>query len=547
MSLNILKSLIKEGIEDFVSQQQRETISFEDNPLEYILQKYPSLDTALVDLMTEHYRDYITGVYVIAPKPTTFRILLHNGQEFYLIYGTESYTAKISGKKYYLLNLSEEQFAINAIASLLELGMPPGSEGPGEQMDNEADIKGGEDLPTEEPAAEEPSPEEELAETEEVQPKKVLRFKIIKEGEEKKNLNLTEASDREINANTAKAISFFLSKVDSSQGFKPQSDKKRLGDPKKHSSDEMKSYFTDILQAQNIKIIPPGTSPNPSGKFSMYEFDTDDFGTVRIVVSGGGNEGEKYEQNFVSTAKDLAGTPNKDLPLALQSLYAALRIDNTRLSADDISFAGSVDTKRNLSFDGPEDIGSTISDITIQYGNKPYYISLKNKSGSGLYSGKNVPFIVMQGDKVVYDASKRDSTSEIGILADMLNIDGDKIAKGLNDYIDQTGPSTSWEAHTIESEKFKNFLASSFGYGYYYVKEAKGGDVKVVPILTAEDALKVVGKLSNIYIKYPGSNTKITAVLVESDSEIFGKSKFLITLRNTQGKLLPLSLRVSKL
>jgi hypothetical protein len=152
----------------------------------------------------------------------------------------------------------------------------------------------------------------------------------------------------------------------------------------------------------------------------------------------------------------------------------------------------------------------------------------------------------MQGDKVVYDASKRDSTSEMGILADMLNIDGDK-SKGLNDYIDQTGPSTSWEAHTIETEKFKNFLASSFGYGYYYVKEAKGGDVKVVPILTAQDALNAVGKLSNIYIKYPGSNTKITAVLVESDSEIFGKSKFLVTLRNTQGKLLPLSLRVSKL
>jgi hypothetical protein len=545
MSLNILKKLIKEGIEDFVSQQQRETISFEDNPLEYILQKYPSLDAILADLMTENYRDYITGVYVIAPKPTTFRILLHNGQEFYLIYGPKAYTAKISGKKYNLINLNEEQFAINAIASLLELGMPPGSEGPGEQMDNEADTKGGEDLPTEETPAEEP--EEELAENEEVKPKSVLRFKIIKEGEEKKNLNLTEASDREINANTAKAIPFFLSKVDSSQGFKPQSDKKRLGDPKKHSSDEMKSYFTDIFQAQNIKVIPPGTAPNPSGKFSMYEFDTEDFGTVRIVVSGGGNEGEKYEQNFVSTAKDLAGTSNKDLPLALQSLYAALKIDNTKLTPNDISFAGGTDTKRNLNFDGPEDIGSTISDITIQYDGNPYYISLKNKSGSGLYSGKNVPFIVMQGDKVVYDASKRDSTSEMGILADMLNIDGDKIAKGLNDYIDQTGPSTSWEAHTIETEKFKNFLASSFGYGYYYVKEAKGGDVKVVPILTAQDALNAVGKLSNIYIKYPGSNTKITAVLVESDSEIFGKSKFLVTLRNTQGKLLPLSLRVSKL
>ena len=201
MSLNILKNLIKEGIEDFVSQQQRETISFEDNPLEYILQKYPSLDAALVDLMTEYYRDYITGVYVIAPRPTTFRILLHNGQEFYLIYGPQSYTAKISGKKYYLLNLSEEQFAINAIASLLELGMPPGSEGPGEQMDNEADVKGGEDIPTEEEApAEEPAPEEELQETEEVKPKTPLRFKIIKEGLKK----LSEGTEEEIYDNVIK-------------------------------------------------------------------------------------------------------------------------------------------------------------------------------------------------------------------------------------------------------------------------------------------------------------------------------------------------------
>jgi hypothetical protein len=192
MSLNILKNLIKEGIEDFVSQQQRETISFEDNPLEYILQKYPSLDATLADLMTENYRDYITGVYVIAPKPTTFRILLHNGQEFYLIYGPNSYTAKVSGKKYYLLNLNEEQFAINAIASLLELGMPPGSEGPGEQMDNEANTQGGEEAPAEEPAPE----EEELAETKEVKPKTSLRFKIVKEGLSKKT-SLNEVTEAE--------------------------------------------------------------------------------------------------------------------------------------------------------------------------------------------------------------------------------------------------------------------------------------------------------------------------------------------------------------
>lgn len=199
MSLNILKKLIKEGIEDFVSQQQRETISFEDNPLEYILQKYPSLDAALTDLMTENYRDYITGVYVIAPKPTTFRILLHNGQEFYLIYGPNAYIAKVSGKKYNLINLSEEQFAINAIAALLELGMPPGSEGPGEQTDNEADLKG-EEAPAEEPAEEPAGGEEELQETEEVKPKKTLKFKIIKESK----FSLNEGSEEDIYDNVIK-------------------------------------------------------------------------------------------------------------------------------------------------------------------------------------------------------------------------------------------------------------------------------------------------------------------------------------------------------
>lgn len=189
MSLNKLKKLIKEGIEDFVSQQQRETISFEDNPLEFILQKYSSLDATLNDLMTDKYRDYITGVYVVAPKPTTFKILLHNGQEFYLIYGPQAYIAKISGKKYNLMNLKEEEFAITSLAALLELGMPPGSEGPEEQTENETDLLGDEgseggDTPTEEPEDD----EEELQESEEITPTKPLKFRIIKENLTKKTL-----------------------------------------------------------------------------------------------------------------------------------------------------------------------------------------------------------------------------------------------------------------------------------------------------------------------------------------------------------------------
>ena len=61
---------------------EAEEVTFESNPLEFILQKYPSLTDTLVELLTEDFRDYITGVYVMAPKPTVFKIVLHNNRFF---------------------------------------------------------------------------------------------------------------------------------------------------------------------------------------------------------------------------------------------------------------------------------------------------------------------------------------------------------------------------------------------------------------------------------------------------------------------------------
>jgi hypothetical protein len=159
--LKELKQMIKEEIEDFKSS---EPLTFEGNPLEFILQKYPSLDATMIDLLTPSFRDYVTGIFIIAPKPTTFRILLHNNQEFHLIYSPQAYIAKIAGKKYNLINLSEEEFAINSIAQLLELGMPPGSEGPAEENKNEADLQNASEetpaeIPVETPPEEETTPE----------------------------------------------------------------------------------------------------------------------------------------------------------------------------------------------------------------------------------------------------------------------------------------------------------------------------------------------------------------------------------------------------
>ena len=158
--------LLEQEVEDFIQTQAEKIVSFEDDPKGYILQKYPSLKGTLQDLMTTSFDEYITGIYVMAPKPTTFKILLHNGQQFFLIYAKDSYIAKIQGKKYYLLNLGEEEYAIKAIADLLTMGMPPGAKGPDGEEENDT-TAGSDDTPDAEPADDAGGDEEDLSENKE--------------------------------------------------------------------------------------------------------------------------------------------------------------------------------------------------------------------------------------------------------------------------------------------------------------------------------------------------------------------------------------------
>lgn len=148
---DFLKKLVREVVVDMVNQKKkpmfkeegnepeeieietpkdREQASFEEDPINYILKKYPSLVATLTMLMTKDFKDYITGIYIVAPKPTTFRIVLHNGQQFTLAFMGKAYSAKVEGKKYFLLTIGEKERAIIAIARLLETGSPITTKGP---------------------------------------------------------------------------------------------------------------------------------------------------------------------------------------------------------------------------------------------------------------------------------------------------------------------------------------------------------------------------------------------------------------------------------
>jgi hypothetical protein len=86
------------------------------------LTKFPELKSIIVDLLTSDFDSFLSSIDWVAPKPTTFRINLKNDQEFYLIYNGVSWVAQVEGKKYYLLNLPEEQRAIVSISRILRYG-----------------------------------------------------------------------------------------------------------------------------------------------------------------------------------------------------------------------------------------------------------------------------------------------------------------------------------------------------------------------------------------------------------------------------------------
>jgi hypothetical protein len=165
------RSELKNKIKDLVKQVYSKTtnqpsevdldspsvVSLDDERFP-VLVKFPTLKKTIIDLLTDQYELFLKDIEWVAPRPTTFRIILANDQVFYLIYTDRSWLAKVEGKKYYLLNLNEEQNCIEAIARILSYGAKPTPE-KGET--SAAETPAPESPAPETPAPETPTPEEE--------------------------------------------------------------------------------------------------------------------------------------------------------------------------------------------------------------------------------------------------------------------------------------------------------------------------------------------------------------------------------------------------
>lgn len=110
------------------------------------LQKFPDLRSIITNLLTSDYGKFIDSIDWVAPRPSTFRVNLLNGQMFYLIYNLKSWTAEIEGKRYYLLDLSEEQMASQSIARLLRHGFKEDETKSGAEVSGDESIESADEM-----------------------------------------------------------------------------------------------------------------------------------------------------------------------------------------------------------------------------------------------------------------------------------------------------------------------------------------------------------------------------------------------------------------
>ena len=91
-----IKGLAFEVIKDRKTSEI-EAVKYDD------LTKFPELKEIKVSLLTAEFGNFLASIDWVAPRPTTFRINLLNGENFLLMYTVKSWIGQVAGKKYYLL------------------------------------------------------------------------------------------------------------------------------------------------------------------------------------------------------------------------------------------------------------------------------------------------------------------------------------------------------------------------------------------------------------------------------------------------------------
>jgi hypothetical protein len=275
--------------------------AFDKDPMGFILKKYHTLNELLAELMTPDFKEYIIAIFIQAPKPTSFKIVLHNGQFFYLTYMIDdTYEAIISGKRHYLSSIGEKERAMKGISRLLQQGSPLKTKGPegaeeGTRPEGEDDgslsggnNNGGGDQTT--PAAEENSDNEPLTES-------IILKALIKEA------NLT-----------APTLFNAIEKTLSDAKYKVAHENKGNRGPVLRTNFGTSKNVQALIEKTISKLLPKDSFKVQEFQKNQGESKSGTYPTYKVQLTKATNGYKKGESVFiVSTVKEGASTSGKDL------------------------------------------------------------------------------------------------------------------------------------------------------------------------------------------------------------------------------------------
>lgn len=263
------------------------------------------------------------------------------------------------------------------------------------------------------------------------------------------------------------------------------------------------------------------------------------------------NLGNQFEEHWVEDSnKVLSGetSGNRYVPKIIELNQLLTKKIKKGLSG--VLAEGGANKSRPLVFSGnslvvaaegrlTEEMGSTLTDVTFQYGEKkePVYLSLKYgntltffNSGVG---GRNGPLLftpdMIKNYKITSSAGKA--------FFDMFGIDEIKFCESFNNY-PRSKPITNHKviSRNFNSSAIEKLLRSGIGYGYYMVHHKGSGtsvDIYEIDKKYMEQSSKISG---GITIYYGGIDGKGKRIDIECESS---KYKFKFNIRNKQGGQYP--------
>ena len=300
-------------------------------------------------------------------------------------------------------------------------------------------------------------------------------------------------------------------------------------------SDMSKRLITDIGYKIKSTLLP-GTPGSKSSMYTTYLVAKDDMSAHFSVVFGSANKGERFE---AALHTDLV---SGDGPFGEEFLSAI------GLTRQDILSVEPLIPARGRPLTGKiSDVGSAISDITLNTTSGTIYISLKDPRG-GTFSNNGIAGMFVEDEMgIVYPSPHR-----LDGFVNALGIDKQRISQGVNDYkttqLSSVEHCKEAQPKQFDAEMIANYLASALGYGYVYARKKTTGGYHVEYINTADDAKALVGRPTSvriIYARYCGDarnqSSKGTRAIVSTDTG----ARYDVAIRNKSRGIIPKEIVIS--